>query len=266
MTSVTPQEEHITIQGVPLQVFRGGQGPTLLVLHDYEVVTEWLPYHAALAQRFSVIAPSHPGFGASERPENIENIDDLAYLYLDYLEGLGAEPVDILGMGMGGWIAAEVAIRSSHSIRRLVLADAVGIKISGPTEVDILDTFILTGKQLLEASWHDQALGAQRMKLAYTPDLTYEEVVPMARNRESAIRFGWKPFMHNPKLRQWLHRITVPTLVLWGENDRIVRPDYGRAFQQAIPGAKFQAIPEAGHYPYLERPEEFVDAVTAFLS
>jgi pimeloyl-ACP methyl ester carboxylesterase len=72
--------------------------------------------------------------------------------------------------------------------------------------------------------------------------------------------------MHNPALRRWLHRIAVPTLVLWGESDRIVRPDYGRAFQQAIPGAQFQLVPAAGHYPNLERPDAFVTSVTAFLS
>jgi pimeloyl-ACP methyl ester carboxylesterase len=104
------------------------------------------------------------------------------------------------------------------------------------------------------------------MKLPGTPGLTDGDLLTLIRNREAAARLTWKPFMHNPALRGWLHRVAVPTLVLWGESDRIVHPDYGRAFQQAIPGAQFQLIPAAGHYPYLEQPEAFVASVTAFLS
>jgi pimeloyl-ACP methyl ester carboxylesterase len=260
------QEERRTVDGVTLQVFRGGYGPTLLVLHDCEVMTEWQPYHAALASRFTVVAPSHPGFGGSERPEGIDSIDDLAYLYLDFIADLGPQPVDVLGLGMGGWIAAEMAVRCSHRLRRLVLADAVGIKVSGRTEVDIVETFILSREQLLEVGWHDSALGAERMRLPGTPGLADDELLTLIRNREAAASLTWKPFMHNPALRRRLHRIAVPTLVLWGESDRIVLPDYGRAFQQAIPGAQFQLMAAAGHYPYLEQPDAFVAAATTFLT
>ncbi len=265
-TAVSGQEERCTVDGVTLQVLQGGQGPPLLVLHDCEVMTTWQPYHAALAAHFTVLAPSHPGFGASERPETIEGIDDLAYLYLDFIAGLDSQSIDILGLGLGGWIATEMAVRCGHSLRHLVLADTVGIKVSTRTEVDIVETFILNREQLLEVGWHDSALGAERMKLPGMPGLPEAELLTLIRNREAAVRFTWKPFMHNPALRRWLHRIAVPTLVLWGESDRIVRPDYGRAFQQAIPGAQFQLIPAAGHYPYLEQPETFVACVTSFLS
>jgi len=265
-TAVSGQEERRSVDGVTLQVFCGGQGSTLLVLHDCEVMTEWQPYHTALATRFTVLAPSHPGFGASERSDTIDSIDDLAYLYLDFIASLGPHPVDVLGLGMGGWIAAEMAVRCSHQLRRLVLANAVGIKVSGRTAVDIMETFILSREQLLEVGWHDPALGAERMKLPGASGLADEELLTLIRNREAAARLTWRPFMHNPALRRWLHRITVPTLVLWGESDRIVRPDYGRTFQHAIPGAQFQLIPASGHYPYLERPDAFVAAVTTFLS
>ena len=265
-TAVAGQEERRTVDGVTLQVFRGGQGSALLVLHDCEVMTAWLPFHAALATRFTVLAPSHPGFGGSERPETIDSIDDLAYLYLDLIAGLGLDRVDILGLGLGGWIAAEMAVRCSHSLRRLILADAVGTKVSGRTEVDIVETFILSREELLQVGWHDAALGAERMTLPGTPGLADVELLTLIHNREAAARLAWKPFMHNPALRRWLHRIAVPTLVLWGQSDRIVRPDYGRAFQQAIPEAQFQLIPAAGHYPYLEQPDAFVTHVMAFLS
>ena len=264
-TTVSAQEVRQVVNGVTLQVFRGGHGPILLVLHDCEVMTEWQPYHAALAAQFTVLAPSHAGFGASEGAESIDSISDLAYLYLDFVASL-EQKIDVLGLGMGGWIAAEMAVRCSHHLRRLILSDAVGIKVSGRTEVDIVETFIMTREQLCEVGWHDPALGAEHMKLPGAPGLAREELLTLIRNREAAAHLAWKPFMHNPALRRWLHRIAVPTLVLWGEGDRIVRPDYGRAFQQAIPGAQFQLIPSAGHYPYLEQPDAFVAAVTAFLS
>jgi pimeloyl-ACP methyl ester carboxylesterase len=265
-TEVAVLEERCSVDGLTLQVFRGGHGPLLLVLHDCEVMTEWQPYHAALARQFTVLAPTHPGFGASERPDSIDSVEDLAYLYLDFITAFGSQTVDVLGLGLGGWIAAEMAVRCSHHLRRLILADAVGIKVSGRTEVDIVETFVLSRQQLLELSWHDPALGAARMPLPGDPNLADDQLLTLIRNRETAARFCWKPFMHNPALRRWLHRITVPTLVLWGESDRIVRPDYGRAFQQAIAGAHFELMAAAGHYPYLERPDDFVARVTAFLT
>lgn len=267
MTSISVREDRVNLDGVALQVFRGGHGPPLLVLHDCEVMTEWHPYHEALALNFSVVAPSHPGFGSSERPDELDSVEDLAYLYLDFLETLGPDPVALLGLGLGGWVAAEMAVRCSHRLRRLVLASPVGIKVSGPMEADIRDTFVLTHQQLLELGWHDPALGAERMKLPGTPGLRQDELLTLIRNRESAARFTWKPFMHNPKLRRWLRRIRVPTLLIWGQSDQIVSPDYGRAFQKSVPGkTQLDVIPEAGHYPYLERPAAFVQAVSTFLS
>ena len=132
--------------------------PTLLVLHDCEVMTAWQPYHAALATRFTVLAPSHPGFGLRSglRPSR----DRRSGIPLPgFHRCLGSQSVDILGLGMGGWIAAEMAVRCSHPLRHLVLADTVGIKVSGRTEVDIVETFILSREQLLEVGWHDRGPG-----------------------------------------------------------------------------------------------------------
>jgi pimeloyl-ACP methyl ester carboxylesterase len=189
--------------------------------------------------------------------------------------------VSVLGLGIGGWIAAEMAVRCTHHIKRLGLVDAVGIKVSGPTKRDIADTFIIPPQEFLGLAWHDPELGAQRMKLpgvsalhtggtqaavaGTAASLTESELVALLRNRQSAALFTWKPFMHNPKLRARLRRVDVPSLVLWGESDRIVSPEYGRAYAQAIPGARFQTLPAAGHYPYLEQPDAFVEAVETFL-
>ncbi|HLI27497.1 MAG TPA: alpha/beta hydrolase [Chloroflexota bacterium] len=266
MAAATGAATTVELDGVSLELFTGGSGPPLLVLHDYEYLNAWQPFLAALAADYRVLVPSHPGFGRSSLPPTFDAIDDLAYFYLDLLRAQADPPVRVLGLGFGGWIAAEMATRCTHHIARLVLVDAVGIKVSDPTTRDIVDHFVIGPEEYLRLSWHDPALGTARHKLAGLGELTDEELVTLLRNRQSTALYGWKPFLHNPKLRSWLRRIDVPTLVLWGESDRIVTPAYGRVWADAIPGARFVTLPAAGHYPYLEQPEAFVAAVAAFLA
>ena len=264
-TSRNWEEEVRTVGGLEVEVLSAGRGERLLVLHDYEYLNEWQPFEEALAADFSVVVPSHPGFGRSQLPPDYDSIDDLAHFYLDFLRHQGPEPVHLVGLGVGGWIAAEIAVRCTHHLKRLVLVDAVGIKISDRTTRDITDTFVIGPQQFLQVAWHNPAAGARAMKLPGVANLSEAQIVTFLRNRQTTALVSWKPFMHNPKLRSRLSRIDVPTLVLWGESDRIVTPAYGQAYAQAIPGALFQSIPAAGHYPYLEQPEAFVAAVAAFL-
>ncbi len=259
------QTAPLLVQGVELECLRAGQGAPLLVLHDQEYLnTEW-PYLDALAEHFEVLVPSHPGFGRSALPEHFDALDDLVYVYLDLLRALERRLVRLAGFGFGGWIAAEMAVRCTHDVDRLLLVDAVGIKVSEPTTRDVADNFVLDAEALLEATWHDPGLGARTMKLP-GPKVPEDDLIALLRNRQAAALFGWKPFMHNPKLRARLRRIDVPTLVAWGESDRLVSADYGRAFAAEIPGATFELIPNAGHFPYLEQPDAFVQRVLPFLS
>lgn len=251
------------VRGTTLESWSKGEGERLLILHDIEYLNAPRPFTELLARDFTVITPSHPGFGNSELPENCDSVDDLTYLYLDLIDEIG--PVNIIGMGFGGWIAAEVAVRCSHKLRRLVLADAVGIKAAGRETAEIADTFVMDPGGFFEASWHDPALAAKHMKLPGLAPLPEAELATLLRNRQSAALFGWNPFMHNPKLRGRLHRIASPTLVVWGESDRIVSTEYGQAYAKSIPNASFEVIDRAGHYPYLEQPEKFAAMVTAFL-
>ena len=253
------------VAGLRLEFLAAGQGKPLVVLHDQEYLNTAWPYLDLLAEHFSVMVPSHPGFGHSPLPENIDAIDDVAYVYLDLLRVLKRPDAGIMGLGVGGWIAAEMAVRCTSSVVRLVLVDAVGIKLGDRTTRDNADNFMLDDEGFLKASWHDPAAGRQTMKLP-GPDVPEDELITLLRNRQTAALFGWKPFMHHPKLRQRLRRIDVPTLVVWGEADGIVPPDYGRAYAAEIPGAKFQLIERAGHYPYLEQPEAFVRTVLPFLT
>jgi pimeloyl-ACP methyl ester carboxylesterase len=256
----------LVVAGHTLEVLRGGAGDPLVILHDHEYLNAWYPFEAALAERFSLLVPSHPGFGGSPLPDDVDSIDDLAYLYLDLLRELGGQAVHLVGLGLGGWIAAELAVRCTRHVRTLTLVDAVGIKVSGPTQPDIADTFVVGPERLLELTWHDPALGARRMPVPGLATLDERQLTTLLTGRQTAATLAWKPFMHNPKLRGRLRRVDVPTLVVWGASDRLVAPAYGQAFAAAIPGARFHVLPRAGHFPYLEQPDAFAAVVTRFLA
>ncbi len=253
----------LVLHGVSLESWSLGEGEPLLILHDIEYLNEPRPFWHLLAGDFSIVGPSHPGFGSSDLPAGFDSVDDLAYLYLDLLEAVG--PMHVMGMGFGGWVAAEVAVRCPHNLRSLVLVDAVGIKTAGRETAEIADTFVMDPGRFLECSWHDSDLAKQHMKLPGLGPMPEAELAVLLRNREAAALFGWNPFMHSPKLPGRLGRITVPTLVVWGESDGVVNPEYGRSYARAIPNARFETLPQAGHYPYLEQPERFVNLVASFL-
>jgi pimeloyl-ACP methyl ester carboxylesterase len=258
------RQEKVIVGGVTVDLREKGEGPPLVVLHGEEVGCEMLPFHESLAEKFRVLVPLLPGVGGSELPEWVEGVDDLAYIFLDLVEQLNLGGVNLLGSGFGGWVAAEMAIRSQSHLKKLILADCVGIKISDPWVRDIADIFVLSYDEWIRLTWHDPA-GAKKMKAPGAPDLSHEELLEVLRDRQTVLMLGWRPFMHNPKLRRRLARIKVPTLVVWGESDRVVTPEYGRAYHEAISGSRFSLIPRAGHYPHIEQPGEFVRAVTEFL-
>jgi len=187
-------------------------------------------------------------------------VDDLAYLYLDLAAFEGLENAILLGACFGGWIAAEMAIRDTRRFAQLVLADPLGIKVGGFTERDIADMHAISREDYARLAWADPAKGER--DLMRLPDT---ELAGIARGREAFARFGWKPYMHNPRLRHWLHRIDLPTLLLWGEQDGIVSTTYGQAWQAEIRAAQMQVIPHAGHFPHWEQPKDFVDRLVRFV-
>jgi pimeloyl-ACP methyl ester carboxylesterase len=166
----------------------------------------------------------------------------------------------VVGVSFGGWIAAAIAVKTTQRLSHLVLANAVGIKVGDRETRDIADIFAITESQFNELAYCDPRLGARDYKAM--PDA---EVMVAARNREALGRYGWSPYLHDPKLKRRLHRIRIPTLVLWGTSDRILNEDYGRAYAAAIPGAAFEIIERAGHFPHLEQPDVFSDRVLAFI-
>jgi pimeloyl-ACP methyl ester carboxylesterase len=250
----------IQIQGLSLEIVEGGAGQPLLVLHGGEGLQPTAPFLRRLAETCRVIAPSHPGFGRSSLPAAFDTTDDLAYFYLDLLDELSLTNVVLMGFSFGGWVAAEMAVKCCHRLAGLVLVDAVGIKVGDRETRDILDIFAVSPDELGRHLFHDPAL-AQRDLSALSDD----ELRVIARNRESLALFGWDPYMHNPKLRRRLHRITVPTLLIWGESDGVVNPAYGAAYRDAIPGARLELVPRAGHAPQLEQPDALVEQVRRFI-
>jgi pimeloyl-ACP methyl ester carboxylesterase len=250
----------ISVADVSLELEELGEGPPLLFLHPGEGLDPRRPWLDLLAQRFRVIAPHHPGWGNSSLPDWLSTVDDLAYLYLDLAKALALEHAILAGACFGGWIAAEMAVRDTRRFARLVLADPLGIKVGGVTDRDIADMHALPRDEYMRLAWVDPANGTRDLT-----QLPETELAGIARGREAFARFGWKPYMHNPHLRRWLHRIDIPTLLLWGERDGIVRPSYGEAWRAAIPGARMVVIPNAGHFPHWEQPQGFVDRIARFV-
>jgi pimeloyl-ACP methyl ester carboxylesterase len=251
--------EKIAVNGIELEVLRRGQGTPVVLLHGMDTVSPKAPFLDLLARRVEVIAPSSPGFGNTKRPADFDTIYDLTHLYLALLDQLPYEKVTLMGLSFGGWLAAEVAVASCHRIANLILIDPVGIKLGGREDRDIVDVFNTHPAEVKRKSWADPT------KAPDYDAMTDEELVIHARNWESLCLYGWHPYMFNPQLKQWLGGIGAQTLVLWGEQDGIVTPDYGRAYAKLIPGAQFSLVEGAGHHPEAEQPERFVQAVTGFL-
>ena len=248
----------IQVQGVDLELLQLGSGPPLLFLHGGAGLQPSAPFLGLLARHFRVLAPSHPGFGRSSLPDAFDSVDDLAFFYLDLLDHLDLRDLLLIGHSFGGWVAAELAVRCCHRLSRLVLADPIGIKIGGREARDVADFFALAPAKLDELRYHQPPPPPE------LSSLSDEELSVMARNGASLALYSWEPFAHNPKLRSRLHRISVPTLLIWGESDGIVSTQYGEAYRDAIPGATLEIIPEAGHLPQIEQPEAFVDRVFEF--
>jgi pimeloyl-ACP methyl ester carboxylesterase len=251
--------DRIDVAGVSLEMVASGSGPPLLFLHGGDYFAQNRPFLDRLAQRWRVLAPRHPGFGHTPRPDGFRSVHDIAYLYLDLLQQLALEDVVLVGASFGGWIALELCVRSVAPIARLVLIDSLGLKFGGREERDIADIYALPADELARRNFRDST--------RFVPDysqLSDDELTAIARDREATAFYGWRPYMHDPSLFQWLHRVAVPALVLWGEHDGIAPPAYGEKLCRALPQARFERIPDAAHHPQIEQPEAVAAAIERF--
>ena len=246
------------LQGIEVDVVRKGKGQPLLMLHGGGGPVVNMPFAARLAEKFEIIAPTHPGFAGSKMPEHFTRIDDLVFLYLDLLDELDLKDVVLMGFSMGGWTAAELATMTTERLSKLILVDSVGVKVGGREDRDIADTFGMPPEKVAQIMWHDPS------RMPSVESLTQEQLQTMAANRIALGVYTWEPFMHNPKLPRRLHRIDIPTHFIWGASDGLVTVDYGRKFGGMIKGATMTVIEKAGHSPQAEQPDAFVDAVLKF--
>ena len=248
----------VTVCDCRVAVRRGGAGPPLLYLHGARGLPGWLPFLGKLADRFEVFAPDHPGYGRSDNPGWLEEIPDFAYFYLEFLKVQKLERAHVVGHSLGGWIAAEMAIRSTQRMATLTLISAAGLRLKGKGSPDM---FAMDRPQIIRTFFHDPATIEHQLANPPAP----EEETQVARNLVTAARVAWQPRFHNPKLRKWLRRIDVPTHIIWGDDDKVVVPDYGPEFQKEIPGSKMTILADAGHMLHMEKPDVLADAVTDFL-
>jgi pimeloyl-ACP methyl ester carboxylesterase len=247
----------LTIRGCNIRLMRGGRGSPLLFLHGGSGAGTWLPFLSTLASRFDVLVPEHPGFGASDTPPWLDNVADLANFYLDLLDALDLEDVHLVGHSLGGWIAAELAVRNTSRLASLTLVAAGGIHLKGVEQVDI---FLSSDEQRIRDLFHDQHLAEAVMATA----LRAEAEDAALKNQMMTAKLTWHPRNYDPDLQKWLHRINVPTLLIWGEHDRLIPKEYAYAYQRLIPTAQLVIIADCGHVPQIEQEHAFTDAIESF--
>jgi pimeloyl-ACP methyl ester carboxylesterase len=246
------------IAGIKLHVSRAGSGPTVLVLHHDIGTPERLPYYDALAEKFDVVIPHHPGWGKSERAQWMRHPRDIAAIYSWLLADLGVSGVSLAGLGFGGWIAAEMASQAPQAYRNLVLVGAMGIK---PPEGDIADQAIVSYLDYPRSGFHDQAAFA-----AVYGDVTTDQLEAWDIAREMSFRTAWKPYMYSQTLPHLLGGVRTPALIIWGDDDRIVPLSAGQAYARALSGASLTTIPACGHFAEMEQPDAVAKLTIDFLS
>ena len=246
------------IAGTKMHVSRAGSGPTVLVLHHDIGTVDRLPFYDALAAKYDVLIPHHPGWGKSERPQWLRHPRDIAAMHTWLLTEMGATDVSLVGLGFGGWIAAEMASQSPATFHRLVLVGAMGIK---PPEGDIADQAIVSYIDYPRAGFHNQDNFA-----AVYGDISIDQLEQWDICREMSFRTAWKPYMYSQTLPHLLGGVRAPALVIWGDDDRIVPISAGKAYTGALRNATMTTVAACGHFAEMEKPAEVAKLVTDFIS
>ncbi len=255
------EPETIEVRGRSTAILHGGDGPPLVYLHStLGEGVRWLPFMQQWTKDFTVYVPTHPGFGQSGGFDEIADIEDMAFHYLELFDTLGLEEVHLGGVSLGGWIAAEFAVRWPERVKSLWLSAAPGLWVEEEPLPDLF-RYVEDREKLRELLFHDPAGAMATLILADNSDeermlFAYQSLTVLA-------RLVWeRPY--DPKLARRLHRIQCPTLLLWGANDRLVPPAYADAYHRHLPHAELKYIPECGHLLMLEKEDAFVHAVRQF--
>lgn len=231
-----------------------GEGPPVLILHGADGAAAWESVQQRLGQTYRCILPVHPGFDDEALPTWLDHPADLANAYLEIIETLNWGPVHLVGYELGGWIAAEMAVRNSGALASLTLVSAQGIHVPDVPRVDV---FLRTDEQLAKDTFYDATLADQAIKEIADPTIAER----LIRNKEVAARLTWQPRGYDLNLQKWLHRVSVPTKIVWGENDTILPVTYAHAWQRHIPDALLSTIAACGHAPHIEQPAALAQEV-----
>jgi len=245
--------DQIDVAGIEIDLEVRGDGPVLLYLHPEHYRHLHTPFVDELAKHWKVYAPRHPGFDGRRPPKDFRRVEDIAYLYLDLIEQYSLTDVTILGASFGGWIGLEMAVRNTSRMAALTLIAPVGVKLGEREERDFADLTALPNEMALRALFSSSP--------ADFGTFSETQMIGVAQDRQYLAYYAWKPYLHNPSLRRWLHRINVPTRLLWGEDDRYVTADYGNRLAARIPSAEMTLISGAGHYPQIEKMNETINTV-----
>lgn len=253
--------EELTVEllGVELQVRRMGSGPPVLLLHGEDGFIFNRAFVENLATRFTVIAPDHPAWG-SPRPGHVRTLDDIAYLYLELLDQFAEAPT-VIGVSMGGWIAAEMATKNQSRMAALVLVSPIGIKTGTSRDRAFVDLYACRPDEVSAALYADPSV------VPSLADFTDEQFLDLAIAQEAVARYAWEPYMHNPQLAHRLARIRIPSLVIEGDHDGfILEPDYYSNFVRLIgDNATLATLDGVGHRADEESPDRLFNTIAAFL-
>lgn len=255
--SVVWSESVRELAGGTLHLSRAGSGPAVLVLHHDIGTPDRLPFYDSLAERFDVLVPHHPGWGKSQRLEWLRHPRDIAAIYAWLLADLDLQGVSLVGLGFGGWIAAEMASQAPTLYRKLVLLGAMGIK---PPEGDIADQAIVSYIDYPKSGFHTEAAFT-----AVYGDVSVDQLEAWDIAREMSFRTAWKPYMYSQTLPHLLGGVRSDALVIWGDDDRIVPLSAGHAYAKALKHATLTTIPECGHFAEMEKPDIVAKLTTDFL-
>ena len=237
--------------GIELQFSDTGHGRPVLLLHGGAGPRLMQSLGTALAADARVLLPTHPGFAGTPCPDWLDRVDDVALVYADLLDTLDLRDVLVIGNSLGGWIAASLALLAPQRLRGVVLMNAAGIRVEGHPVTDVSK---LAPPQLADLAYHEPD------KFRVDPSkLSSADLAAFAASREMMNRLCNTPYMHDPKLARRLRRAAVPALVIWGESDRIVDVEYGRAYARAFANGRFELVAKAGHMPHLEQPARVLD-------
>ncbi len=259
-SSATWTEERLQVAGTEMQMLKGGSGEPLLILHDEMGQPGWQTLHEELAKNYTVYAPSLPGFGITDRLDWVMNIRDISTWTLWAMEDMGLSNPNLLGLSLGGWIAAEMATQNPGAFRKMALVSPAGIL---PPTGEILDMFLIVSKEFITAGFHDpSSAGFQKV----CPDEPSPELVEMWETaREEACRLSWRPYMHDRSLPHRLGRLKdLPSLIVWGRNDEVVPPSAGEVYNNSIGDSRLVTLENCGHRCDAEKPAELAGHLREF--